>query len=191
MSSQAQGATPARSSGTGLWRPSPRAFVNTPQPAPALAPDAAPNPAVVDTLNGDPNGLRRADLDKALQATLASLGACLQQGATGPSSVGLTFDADPTGQPVNIKVTGAGPQAEPCLTGALGAMRVPPFQGKAVTVQFPLNVSRPVPAPAAPGSAAGQTAPGTPPAPSPPAGSTTPYVPAATTKPQTGPFIQP
>jgi len=153
----------------------------TPPPVP-LPPDAAP-PVVIDTLNGDPKGLKREDINNALQAALPTLASCFQQGAGGPPSIGLTFDAEPDGRASNIKVTGAPPAAERCVSATLGRTKLPAFEGKSVPVSFPITVySPPVPTPAAAAQpAAAPPAAGAAPVPAPPpAGtSTAPYVPSA------------
>src|SRR4051794_6965629 len=76
----------------------------TPPPT-SLPPDAAPA-AVPDTLNGDPRGLKREDINNALQGALPLLAACFP-GPDAPSAINLAFDAEPEGRASNIKVSGA------------------------------------------------------------------------------------
>src|SRR2546429_4920841 len=85
--------------------------VEPPAPA-ALPPDAAPT--VIDTLNGDPKGLKREDINNALREALPTLAACFQ--GAGPPSIGLSFDAEPEGRATNIKVSGASPEGERCVS---------------------------------------------------------------------------
>jgi hypothetical protein len=143
-------------------------------------PDAAP--AVIDTLNGDPKGLKREDINNALQQALPTFAACFQ-GPGSPSSIGLSFDAEPDGRANNVKVTGASAEGERCVTATLGRTKLPVFEGKSVTVSFPISVYRPaaeVPTPAV----AEKAAPAVPvaeavPVGAQPGGSTTPYVPSS------------
>lgn len=142
-------------------QPTPRRPWPPPPPTAAAQPPDAARVTTVETLNGDPNGLKREDLNNALQGSLPSLAGCFQsEGAGGPPSVGLSFDADGTGKAQNIKVTGASREAERCVTRTLTAAKLPTFEGKSVPVQFPLSVYRqpPPPAPAAPAAAAAAAA---------------------------------
>jgi hypothetical protein len=134
-------------------------------------------------LNGDPKGLKREEVSTALQKALPSLAPCLQ--GNGGANVGLSFEAAPEGRASNIKVSGASPEAERCVSNALAQVKLPSFEGKAVPLQFPLSVYQ-TPPPAAP-----------PPPPAPP-----PAAPGAYTPPSTlptsgsssgsgGGFIQP
>jgi hypothetical protein len=124
-------------------------------PAPRGSPDAA---VAAGTLNGDPKGLRREELSRALDGALPNLATCFEtQG--GPASVGLSFDADPSGGARNVKVTGGGAGAERCVSSALAAARLPAFEGAAVPVNFPLTIQRSTrtvaaPTPAAPAAPA-------------------------------------
>jgi hypothetical protein len=144
------------------------------------APDAAPK-AIVDTLNGDPNGLKREHINEALQNALPALAACFP--GSGPPSMGLSFDAEPEGKATNIKVSGVTPDAERCVSATLASLKLPVFQGKSVPVQFPISMFRPAPTPPrvvthdpnpAPVAGAAPVA-----APPPPGTSTAPYVPSS------------
>ena len=106
-------------------------------PAPPSPPPAAP----VETLNGDPEGLRREDLQKTLDAALPSLASCFD-GAVGSVSVALSFDADPAGKAENIQISGADPTAKSCVSARVKALSLPRFAGKAVPVHFPISVQR-------------------------------------------------
>lgn len=126
-----------------------------PPPAPAPRPEQAP---------AEDKGLKREDLDKALQAVMPSLAPCFQGGGSAPT-VSVKFEADPSGQAKNVSVTGASSDAQRCVTSAISGLRLPVFEGKAVGVDFPLTVYQPppppkpapaAPAPAAAGAAAGQ-----------------------------------
>jgi hypothetical protein len=141
-------------------------------------PDAAP-PVIVDTLNGDPKGLKREEINSALQQSLPALAGCLP--ADGPPSIGLSFDAEPDGHATNIQVNGASGEAASCVSATLARVKLPVFEGKAVPVQFPISVYRP-PVPPTPAAAVeGVPAPAvvgaTVPAAPPPGTSTAPYVP--------------
>jgi hypothetical protein len=126
-------------------------------PAPVARRPLPPDPAApVTSLNGDPKGLQREDLSRAMNGVLPSLANCFQEPG-GPSGVGLSFEADPSGKARNIKVTGGSAAAQGCVSTTLAAVRLPSFEGKPVPVDFPLSVQRIAAAPAA-----------APPAPSPP-----------------------
>jgi hypothetical protein len=122
------------------WPTTPAAVTQPPDAAPAV---------IVDTLNGDPKGLKREDINNALQQALPTLAACFQ--GAGPPSIGLSFDAEPDGKATNIKVSGASPEGERCVSATLGRTKLPVFEGKSVPVSFPISIYRPteVPTPAA------------------------------------------
>jgi hypothetical protein len=132
---------------------------------------------IVDTLNGDPKGLKREEINNALQQALPVLAGCFP-GSGGPASIALSFDAEPGGRASNIKVAGATPEAERCVSASVGSLRLPTFEGKAVPVQFPISLFKPVapPTPAIETAPAAAQAAAVPATPSP---STTPYVPPA------------
>jgi hypothetical protein len=85
-----------------------------------------------------------------MQRAMPSLAPCLGGGG----NVGLSFDADPDGHAQNIKVSGASAEVERCVSATLGRVKLPAFEGKAVPVQFPLDVYRPAAPPAPPAAAA-------------------------------------
>jgi hypothetical protein len=109
-------------------------------------PDAAP-PA--ETLNGDPEGLKREALQKALDAAMPAFAACFD-GSQGSVNVSLSFDADPSGRARNLRISGGGAAAERCVSGVAAGLALPTFTGAAVPVHFPLSIraSAPVAAPA-------------------------------------------
>jgi hypothetical protein len=156
---------PTRPPSRNPWPPS-TAFASdrtAPVARPAAAPDTRP---AVETLNGDPNGLKREDLQKELDGAMPALAACFD-GSEGSSNVALSFDADPAGKAANLKVSGGNPTSAGCVRGVLGGLRLPAFSGAAVPVHFPLTVRAPVrPKPAAAAQAA--TAPAAEPAAPPP-----------------------
>jgi hypothetical protein len=111
-------------------------------PAPPPRRQPAEPAVAVDTLNGDPNGLKRDDLQKALDAAMPRFTSCFGS-ATGSVNVSLTFDATAEGKPDNIKVAGGG-GADGCVTGVVKGLRLPTFSGKPVPVSFPLSIQRTV-----------------------------------------------
>jgi len=139
-----------------------------------------------DTLNGDPDGLTREDLDQAMKGVVPIVSNCFQAASAG-QTVTLTFDVDPSGSVANAKVVGAPPGADSCAIAAVASIRVPEFKGKAVPVTLPVSVHRPGPAapPAQPGgrataAAVAPSAASTSAAAPLGTGSTLPYVPAST-----------
>jgi hypothetical protein len=146
----------------------------------SMPPDAA-LPVISDTLNGDPKGLKREEINGALQQVLPTLAGCLP--ADGPPSFALSFDAEPDGHASNIQVNGASPAAATCISATLARVKLPVFEGKSVPVQFPISVYRP-PVPPTP-AAAVETAP----APVPVVGATVPGSPPAGTS--TAPYVPP
>jgi hypothetical protein len=134
----------------------PRPSWSTPPASPAAP---APSPAAgtqkdaaLTTLNGDPNGLKQVDLQRALDGALPGLASCFQ-GSSGATGAGLAFDADPSGRARGIKVTGVAPETERCITNIITGVRLPDFSGNAVPVQFPLTIYKPAPAAASAGAA--------------------------------------
>jgi hypothetical protein len=109
-------------------------------------------------LNGDPKGPRRDEINSAFQNALPSLAPCLESAS---GSVGLSFDASPDGRAQNIKMTGASPAIERCVSGTLAQLKLPPFEGAPVSLQFPLSVYRRPPPP--PRAATPEAPPGPPP----------------------------
>lgn len=112
----------------------------TPPPAPAAPPPAAA-PAV-ETLNGDPNGLKREDLQAALDGAMDRFAGCVN--GAGTTQVALSFDAGPAGKAENIKVSGGGASAETCVSAIVTSLSLPKFSGRPVPVHFPITVKRTV-----------------------------------------------
>ena len=122
--------------------------------APAAAGDAAVLPAArADTLNGDPNGPKAADMQKAVTTVMPTLQSCFSQ-AAGSAQVSVAFTAAPSGRAEDIRVTGGGAAVDGCLSRAMAAAKLPVFSGDGVPMQFPLSVERTVTRPAAPAAAA-------------------------------------
>jgi hypothetical protein len=120
---------------------------STPTPTPSAP---GPEQPAVETLNGDPEGLKREDLQNILDAAMDRFTACVD--APGTTRVALSFDADPSGSPQNVKVAGGGAPAEACVAGVVATLPLPKFSGKPVPVHFPITVQRTItqPAPRAP-----------------------------------------
>lgn len=114
-------------------------------------------------------------------------------GSSGPATMGLGFTAQNDGRAADVQVSGASTEDERCVSGAVGAMRLPAFEGKPVPVKLPLNVFRPHLPPPPVAQAAQAPAPSMPPPA--PAGSTyaLPTTPTKAAAPAQGtqPFIQP
>jgi hypothetical protein len=121
-------------------------------PAPAVAavtPGASGGPGAPATLNGDPNGLTRETLNRSIQGAMGSLASCFSS-LTHDPMVAVSFEADPSGRPSLLRVSGAPPDAEHCIRNVMQGMRFPAFQGKGVHVDLPLSfhrVGRPAQAP--------------------------------------------
>jgi hypothetical protein len=155
----------------------------------AVSPAAPAQVAPSDTLNGDPNGLKREALNEALQKALAAMQGCL--GSSGPTTMGLGFTAQNDGNAADVQVSGASVEDERCVSGAVRAMRLPAFQGKPVPVKLPLNVFRPQ-LPPPPVAQAAPPAPSAPPPPPPGSSYALPTMPTSAPPAQAAqPFIQP
>jgi hypothetical protein len=127
-----------------------------PPPSPAQA--GPSEPRVADTLNGDPNGIRRDTLNRSVQAAMRSFSNCFT-GAVYAPSVGVSFQAEPTGKASQTLITGAPPEVEHCIRGVVDNMRFPSFEGRAVQVDLPLTFQRTgAPAPPPSGAAPSQAA---------------------------------
>jgi hypothetical protein len=137
--------------------PAPAAVAPAPKPAdkparkrwgfdPPAPPARKPPPAAVvdpNSLNGDPNGLKRDDLQKALDGAMPRFTACFDA-TPGSVNVSLSFDADPEGKAANVKVSGGGASADKCVATVVNGLRLPAFSGKAVPVHFPITIQRTV-----------------------------------------------
>ena len=96
--------------------------------------------AQAKTLNNDVNGLKRAELQKALDEKMGGLAKCFDN--TDVTSVGIYFEADPAGEARGIHVRGAPEGAENCAKGIIGSLRFPQFEGNPVPIDFPISISR-------------------------------------------------
>lgn len=93
------------------------------------------------TLNGDPNGLTRETLNVAIQGAMGSIASCFSSLTQDPM-VAVSFEADPSGRPSLVRVSGAPAGAEHCIRNIVQGVRFPPFQGKGVQVDLPLSFHR-------------------------------------------------
>ncbi|HEY5281457.1 MAG TPA: hypothetical protein VIM14_01590 [Polyangia bacterium] len=126
-------------------------------PAPILAQPASNSQAGPRaTLNGDPNGISRETLNRAVQGAMGSLAACFSS-LTADPMVSVSFEADPNGRPSLVRVNGAPSDAEHCIRNIVQNIRFPSFEGKGVQVDLPLSFHR-VARPAQ--NATGEQAPG-------------------------------
>jgi hypothetical protein len=119
---------------------------------------------------------------------MAAMQGCL--GSSGPATMGLDFTAQNDGRAADVQVSGASAEDERCVSGAVGAMRLPAFEGKPVPVKLPLNVYRPqLPPP----QQVAQPAPAPSAPPAPPAAYALPTMPTKAAEPAPGAqrFIQP
>jgi hypothetical protein len=91
------------------------------------------------SLNGDPGGLNREQLQIALQGVMPRLSACFANATE--SSVVVSFDAVPSGTVRGVTVRGA-TDAEPCVREVVEAIRFPRFSGNPVAIDYPISVSR-------------------------------------------------
>lgn len=96
-------------------------------------------PGATTSLNGDPGGLNREQLQVALQASLPRLSGCFSNGTD--TSVVVSFDADPSGSVRGVRVRGA-VDAEPCVRQAIESIRFSRFSGNPVAIDYPINISR-------------------------------------------------
>jgi len=110
-----------------------------PSPLPSTT-EAQPKHA--ETLNGDPNGISRESLDRAIQKAMDPIASCFGSSAQEPS-VAVSFEADPSGHPSRVRVNGATPAAEHCIRDVVQGIRFPSFEGKGVPVELPLTFHRP------------------------------------------------
>ena len=128
----------------------PSVIPDDPPPAAFVAPSASSDKAAVQraTLNGDPNGITRETLNHSVQGAMGALAACFASMTQDPM-VAVSFEADPSGKPSLVRISGAPSDAEHCVREAVQNIRFPAFDGKAVQVDLPLSFHRvPRPAPA-------------------------------------------
>jgi hypothetical protein len=124
------------------FAPPPPAWPAAKPAAPAPPPPPPPAAPAVETLNGDPEGLKREVLQDRLDAAMDKFTACVD--APGTTRVALSFDAAPEGGAQNVKVSGGGAPAEKCVAGVVAGLSLPKFSGKPVPVHFPITVQRTV-----------------------------------------------
>lgn len=113
------------------------------------------------TLNGDPNGITRDTLSRAVQGAMGSFAACFSSLTQDPM-VSVSFEADPSGRPSLVRVGGAPPDAERCIRNVVQDIRFPSFEGKGVQVDLPLSFHRVAHPSQVASPAAGQPPPGAP-----------------------------
>jgi hypothetical protein len=94
------------------------------------------------TLNGDPNGISRETLNRAVQAAMGSFAGCFSSLTQDPPVVAVSFEAEPSGRPSLVRVSGAPPDAESCIRNIVLGVRFPSFEGKPVQVDLPLSFHR-------------------------------------------------
>ncbi len=107
----------------------------------AVQPVAGPQSGPVGTLNGDPHGLTRDVLNRALQGAVSSVAACFSPSSEDPM-VAISFEADPSGKPSLVRLNGASGDAERCIRHVVQNIRFPTFEGKGVQVDFPVTFHR-------------------------------------------------
>jgi hypothetical protein len=111
-------------------------------PAPALLPSAGVQPsAPSSTMNGDPKGLTREALNRALQGVVASVASCFSPSTPDPM-VTVSFEADPSGRPSLVRLKGAPADAEHCIRNVVQDIHFSSFEGKGVQVDFPVTFHR-------------------------------------------------
>lgn len=106
--------------------------------------------AAAKSLNEDPEGLKRSDLQAALDAQMGALAKCFDHSDV--TSVGIYFEADPSGQARGVRVRGAPAETETCATSVIENLRFPAFKGNPVPIDFPISIRRRVEAVTAPGA---------------------------------------
>lgn len=119
----------------------PQVIADDPAPSEAPSASAAGRQAANVTLNGDPNGITRETLNRSIQGAMGALASCFTN-ITHDPMVAVSFEADPSGRPSLVRVSGAPPDAEHCIRNVVQNMRFPSFQGKGVQVDLPLSFHR-------------------------------------------------
>jgi hypothetical protein len=111
-------------------------------PAPSVAPPAGSGQqGGGGSLNGHPNGITRETLNRSIQGAMGALAACFTNITQDPM-VAVAFEADPSGRPSLVRLSGAPPEAEKCIRSVVQGMRFPAFEGKSVQVDLPLSFHR-------------------------------------------------
>lgn len=98
--------------------------------------------AQAKSLNDHPQGLRREELQKVLDEQMGNLAKCFDNAEV--TSVGIYFEADPSGTARGVRVNGAPGDSEACAKNIISALKFPEFQGSAVPIDFPIRISRTV-----------------------------------------------
>jgi len=121
----------------------PSAIPDDPPPAALAALSASSEKAAVQraTLNGDPNGITRESLNRSVQGAMGALAGCFASTTQDPT-IAVSFEADPSGKPSLVRISGAPPDAEHCVREVVQNIRFPAFDGKAVPVDLPLSFHR-------------------------------------------------
>jgi hypothetical protein len=121
----------------------PSVIPDEPPPTALAAPSASSDKAAVQraTLNGDPNGITRETLNRSVQGAMGALAGCFASMTQDPT-VAVSFEADPSGKPSLVRISGAPPDSEHCVRQVVQGIRFPAFDGKAVQVDLPLSFHR-------------------------------------------------
>jgi len=121
----------------------PSIIPDDPSPTALAAPSASSGKPAVPTpsLNGDPNGITRDTLNRSVQGAMGALANCFASMTQDPM-VAVSFEADPSGKPSLVRVSGAPPDAEHCVREVVQNIRFPAFDGKGVQVDLPLSFHR-------------------------------------------------
>jgi hypothetical protein len=121
----------------------PSVIPDDPPPAALAALSASSEKAAVQraTLNGDPNGITRESLNRSVQGAMGALAGCFASTTQDPT-IAVSFEADPSGKPSLVRISGAPPDAEHCVREVVQNIRFPAFDGKAVPVDLPLSFHR-------------------------------------------------
>ena len=98
--------------------------------------------AQAKSLNDHPDGLRREELQKVLDEQMGDLAKCFDNVEV--TSVGIYFEADPSGTARGVRVSGAPGASEACAKNIVTALKFPEFQGNPVPIDFPIRISRTV-----------------------------------------------
>lgn len=112
-----------------------------PPAALAPAPSSDKGSAPRATLNGDPNGITRETLNRSIQGAMGALASCFASMTEDPM-VAVSFEAEPSGHPSLVRISGAPPDAEHCVRNVVQNIRFPSFDGKGVQVDLPLSFHR-------------------------------------------------
>lgn len=98
--------------------------------------------AQAKSLNDHPEGLRREELQKVLDEQMGNLAKCFDNVEV--TSVGIYFEADPSGTARGVRVSGAPGGSEGCAKAIITALKFPEFRGSPVPIDLPIRISRTV-----------------------------------------------